>query len=347
MTITGEALTTLRLARGWTQDDLAGLLGVTQPTINRYERDERQPDDDMVQRIADVLGVAVAFLRHAGTLRGAMAIDAHMRRRASAKATVWRRLEARLNEYRMHASMLFEQVSMRAEQIIPTFDPLDTDPEDAARLTRMQWRMPVGPVNNLMAWVEATGCVVITEDFGTPRVDGLSQWIGDHPVVLLNSRQPTDRQRWTLAHELAHLCLHSEFIGDDPEREANTYTAEFTMPAEVIRPQLRNLTTGRLADLKRQWGVSMQALVERAHQLKTITTEQRTNLYKTFSRQGWRVKEPVSDELRPEHPRLTHAIADTLIGKGFVADEVARAVGYAKSQHNAIVVPTRPRLRVL
>lgn len=122
---------------------------MSQPTINRYEHDERQPDDDMLVRIADVLGVTVDFLRHAGMLRGAMAVDAHMRRRASAKATVWRRQEARLNEYRMHVSALFEQVSLHAEQIIPTFDPIDTNPHDAARLARMQWRMPVGPVNNL------------------------------------------------------------------------------------------------------------------------------------------------------------------------------------------------------
>lgn len=94
----GQALITLRLARGYTQEDLAGLLGVSQPAINRYEHDEREPDDEMLDRIAEVLGVTPGFLRHAGRLRGAMAVDAHMRRRASAKATIWRRQEARLNE---------------------------------------------------------------------------------------------------------------------------------------------------------------------------------------------------------------------------------------------------------
>ena len=337
MTAIGEALITLRLARGYTQEDIAGLLDVSQPTINRYEHDEREPDDHMLERIAEVLGVTPEFLRHAGRLRGAMAVDAHMRRRASAKATVWRRQEARLNEYRMHVSALFEQVSLHAEQIIATFDPIDTDPHDAARLARMQWRMPVGAVNNLTGWVESAGCVVIVEDFGTPRIDGLSQWIGDHPVMLLNARQPVDRLRWTLAHELGHLCLHSEFVSTDPEREANAFAAEFLMPAEVIRPQLRNLTTGQLADLKRQWGVSMQALVERAYQLKTITAEQRTALYKKFSRLGWRTREPISDELRAEQPKLTTVIAEAMHNKGFSAEDVARVAGYASPQHNTML----------
>jgi Zn-dependent peptidase ImmA (M78 family) len=347
MTAIGEALVTLRLARGYTQGDLASMLGVTQPTVNRYERDERQPDDETLERIADVLGVTADFLRHAGRLRGAMAVDAHMRRRASAKATVWRRLEAKLNEYRMHVSVLFEQISLHAEQVIPTFDPIDTDPQHAARLARMQWRMPVGPVNNLIGWIESAGCVIIVEDFGTPRVDGLSQWISDHPVILLNGRQPVDRQRWTLAHELGHLCLHSEFIGDDPEQEANAFAAEFLMPAEVIRPQLRNLTTGQLADLKRQWGVSMQALVERAHQLRTITAEQRTALYKKFSRLGWRTQEPVSDELRAEKPKLTSVIAETLHSKGFSAMEMAHVAGYASPQHNTMLLPPGNHLRAV
>lgn len=68
----------------------------------------------------------------------------------------------------------------------------------------------------LVDWLEAAGCIVFIESFGTPRVDGLSQWIDDHPVVLLNSEAPIDRQRWTLAHETGHLCMHSNYIGSDP-----------------------------------------------------------------------------------------------------------------------------------
>jgi len=59
--------------------------------------------------------------------------------RLTARPTVWRRLEARLNEYRLHASMLFEEVSIHADQRVPAFDPIDVPADDAARLVRMQW----------------------------------------------------------------------------------------------------------------------------------------------------------------------------------------------------------------
>ncbi|MGH3763554.1 MAG: ImmA/IrrE family metallo-endopeptidase [Pseudonocardiaceae bacterium] len=68
--------------------------------------------------------------------------------------------------------------------------------------------MPIGSVSHLIRWLEAAGCLVIEEDFGTTRVDGLSQWIGDHPVILINSGLLADRKRLTLAHELGpYPCI--------------------------------------------------------------------------------------------------------------------------------------------
>ncbi|AXO32610.1 ImmA/IrrE family metallo-endopeptidase [Micromonospora sp. B006] len=328
MSYLGEALVTARRARGLTQGELAQAAGVTQAALSRYENDQREPDAAVLEKLAKALGVTVAFLQTAGSLRGAMAIDVHMRRQATAKPTTWRQLEAKLNMYRMHARHLFEDVSLRADQRIPTFDPIDVDPQDAARLVRMQWRMPVGPVRSLIKWMEAAGCLIIEEDFGTPRVDGLSQWIGEHPVILLNSRVPVDRKRLTLAHELGHLCLHSAYVSDAIEQEASKFAAEFLMPGEVIRPQLRNLNLGRLVDLKREWGVSMQAIIERAADLGTLGANQRTNLYKMLSARGWRTREPASDELPEERPLLPRNIGDALMAKGLSVSEIAAIAGF-------------------
>ena len=135
----------------------------------------------------------------------------------------------------------------------------------------MQWRMPIGRVRGLASWVESAGCLIIEHDFGTERVDGLSQWVDDHPLLFINRTVPTDRKRLTIAHELGHLCLHTHEVGEDVEGEANRFAAEFLMPAEVIKPQLRNISLGRLIDLKRLWGVSMQALIERAYTLPRDT----------------------------------------------------------------------------
>ncbi|MFE2595792.1 helix-turn-helix domain-containing protein [Streptomyces sp. NPDC059396] len=347
MSTLGEAITTARRALGVTQEELAAAAGVTQAALSRYERSMREPEGDVLLRLAAALGVTESFLKGAGSVRGAMAVDAHMRKRATAKATTWRQLEARLNIYRMHVRYLMEEVSLRAQQRIPTFDPVDTEPADAARMVRMQWRMPIGPVRSMTPWVEAAGCIVLVEDFGTSRVDGLSQWVDDHPVILLNQTAPVDRLRLTIGHELGHLCLHSSEVTLTMEEDATRFAAEFLMPAEVIRPQLRNLTLGRLHDLKREWGTSMQALIERARELNVISPEKRTNLYKSLSNKGWRTKEPLSDELMPEVPRLAQSIGEAMSAQGLTLEEIASIAGFSDPSRNKIFSAQERRLRVI
>lgn len=330
----GEAIATARRARGWTQEELSERLGMTQAALSRYENELREPTAEILARMASAVGVVPEILLRAGRIEGGLAVGAHMRRRATARPAVWRRLEAQLNLYRLHTQSLLDEVDLRTTLSLPSFDPFEFDTATAARLMRMQWRMPAGPVRNLSGWMEAAGCLIFDSDFGTPRVDGLSQWGDGYPIVMLNSTSPTDRRRLTLAHELGHLCLHREEVTEDVEADANAFAAEFLMPREEILHQLRNLTTGRLHDLKRLWGVSMQALIERAYNLGTISMRDRTNLYKRFSTYGWRKQEPLSEELAPERPRLVNEIGNSLLAKGLTKSEVARICGYAADNPN-------------
>lgn len=343
----GQVLSTARRAVGMTQEEVALAADITQAALSRYENGMREPDEDVLARLASVLGVTVEFLQEADRVLGGMAIDAHMRRRQTAKPTVWRQLEARLNMYRMHARKIYNQVDIRADQTIPRLDPFEVSPDAAARIVRMQWRMPVGPVHSLIRWLEAAGCVVIEEDFGTGRVDGLSQWIDDYPVVMINSQSPTDRKRLTIAHELGHLVLHSVDVTTDVEADANQFAAEFLMPADVIRPQLRTVNLGKLRDLKREWGTSMQALIERAYRLNLIKATQRTNLYKSLSAAGYRTREPLSEELEPEVPAFAEAIGSVLASKGYRDADIAKLAGFSPDVATHPFQPKRSRLQVV
>ncbi|MEU4361015.1 XRE family transcriptional regulator [Promicromonospora sp. NPDC023987] len=345
MTGIGEVLETARRARGLSQHDVADAIGITQAALSRYEHDLRAPDRDVLSRLAEALGVTPSLLEHGERMEGGIAVGSHMRRRATARPTVWRELEARLNMLRLHASRLMEEVSIRADRQIPTFDPIDTSPEAAARMLRAQWRIPVGPIHSLTNWLDAAGVLVVEDDFGTAaRVDGLSQWVGAYPVVLINSSAPTDRKRLTLAHELGHLVLHSEYVDEDAELQANAFAAELLMPAAEITPILRGrMTLDTLLDLKRYWGTSMQSLIERAFTLGTITAQERSNLYKRLSARGMRTQEPASNQLAPEVPRLARHIAESLHSKGLDAGEIAQLAGFSSPRENLVFSVGEPR----
>ncbi len=334
----GEVLETARRARGLTQEELAGVAEVTQAALSRYEHDLRTPEPEVLTRIAAALGVTPDLLTRGGRMEGGIAVGAHMRRRATAKATVWRELEARLNMLRLHTARLMDDVNMHTDRQVPTFDPSDVSPSAAARMLRIQWRIPVGPIHSLAAWLDAAGVLVVEQDFGpAARVDGLSQWSGAYPIVLVNSAAPPDRKRLTLAHELGHLVLHTSYVDEHVEDQANEFAAELLMPADEIRPMLRQrLTLTRLVDLKRYWGVSIQAIVERAYRLGLLAAAQRMSLYKQLSARGMRTHEPASDELTPEVPRLARHIAETLRDRGLTAGEIALLAGYDSPEDNTL-----------
>lgn len=344
MSAFGDLLAVARKANGLTQAQVGEALGVSQVTINRYEAGEREPDRAAIDTLASLLGVTPRLLEHGSRYRGAIAVDAHMRRQKSTKASVWRRMEARLNLIRVHASYLFEEVSIRSENRIPTFDPEFTVPEDAARMVRAQWRMPIGPVVNLVRWLECAGCLVFEEDFGTPRIDGLSQWVGDHPVILINREAPTDRKRLTIGHELGHLVMHSVEPHEDMEGQANAFAAEFLMPEAAIRAELRRIDLGTLVDLKRVWGVSMQALFERAYRLGLTSPAARTTFYKGLNARGWKTREPDSEYLPAEDPELPRHIGETLTARGLDSTEIAEIAGFARPESNPFR-PERPHLQ--
>ncbi|WP_438278791.1 ImmA/IrrE family metallo-endopeptidase [Nitrobacter sp.] len=75
----------------------------------------------------------------------------------------------------------------------------------------------------------------------------------DRFKITINGSHPRTRQRFTIAHELAHYVLHRSLIGDGIvddamyrssrgdviERQANSYAATILMPAPLVREKFR------------------------------------------------------------------------------------------------------------
>jgi Zn-dependent peptidase ImmA (M78 family)/plasmid maintenance system antidote protein VapI len=348
MTRIGDVILTTRRAAGLTQEELAARLGITQAALSRYENDLREPDGDIVARLSKTLDVSPEFLTHPFRLTGAIAADAHMRRQRTIKVSDWKAAESKLNLYRMRSAFLMRRVPIDPVNHIPTFDPDDTTPADAATMVRAQWRMPIGPVRNLTRWIESAGVIVIEEHLGTKRIDGLSQWASEYPVILLNADLPNDRKRWTLAHELGHVVLHSNYFDSDVERQADAFAAEFLMPRHVIEPDLRDLTPSRLVALKKQWGTSMAAIFEHAFRLGKATGVDRQKFYRSMNARGWRRNEPAAEAIADETPELARTIGQTLMTTaGLSRDEVARLTGRRSGGEEAVFLPPETRLRAL
>lgn len=61
-TIFANRLKTERESNGWTQEQFAELLGVSNGTVSGYERNYREPDFDTLIKIAKQLNVSIDYL---------------------------------------------------------------------------------------------------------------------------------------------------------------------------------------------------------------------------------------------------------------------------------------------
>jgi Zn-dependent peptidase ImmA (M78 family) len=150
-----------------------------------------------------------------------------------------------------------------------------------------------GPIRNLTSAIERAGVCLVSIG-GLPGIDGLSSWVDGVPVIGVSPSVPGDRLRLTLGHELAHLLFHSRRSAST-ELEANRFAGALLFPAAEFdaampeRPQLRDFI-----GLKSSWGVSVAALVYRAHELGYIDDARYRALQIQMSK--WHKSEPASFE---------------------------------------------------
>lgn len=108
------------------------------------------------------------------------------------------------------------------------------------------------------------------------------------PIIGVNSMHHPHRQRFTIAHEIAHLLLHRDYIAqavhvdkdfvinrdevsasgtDALEIDANTFAAELLMPAEWLRTAMKREVDledkHALTEIAKKFRVSVAALQNR------------------------------------------------------------------------------------
>lgn len=359
MTLLNPCMLTLaRESRGLTQAELAISAGLGQGTLSKYETGVLVPPEDAVDRLGKALGYPEKFFSQAGQPYGFPPFHYRKRKKLSAKALG--RVVAEMNIRRMHVQRLSISFESKSNRFIPEID-LDEyqgksrkrpDTEEIARSVREWWMLPTGPVPNMIGLLEDNGGIVIPCNFGTDLIDAMSQRIDGLPVLFfVNVGAPADRIRHTLAHELAHMVLHTTtFKSDDEmEREADNFAGAFLLPAEEIRHQLRRFDLRQLANMKSYWNVSMASIAVRAERLNLITPYQAKMFWIEMGKLGYRKREP--NEPAPEAPtRLRRMVDYHRRSLGYSDTEMADLLCLTPAEFNSMYgnePPPKRHLRVV
>lgn len=309
--VNGNMVVLGREYRGLSQVELAERLGITASLLCKIEKDLASTGESLHTALASALSLPASFFTRSATLYSA---NLHWRKRVRTVRKALYMAEAEMNVLRLLLEELLASIDLFSSRV-PHMDLEEgLTPEVAAQKLRQLWSVPIGPIENVTQLLERHGVFVVFADFDL-AIDGYSMLTKEkQPIIFINRNKPSDRQRFTAVHELAHLILHvnSSFSEDrDVEKEANRFASEFLVQGDVLSRQICGpLRLDHLADLKRYWRVSMQAILYKAHADRRITPTNHKNLLVQIGSRGYRIQEPPELAPPPEQPSLLRKMID-------------------------------------
>lgn len=353
----GEMLRLARQRRGLQQTEAAKRLGVDQSVLSRVENGIGEIREETLRRASVVYDFPQAFFCQTDPVYGApVSVHPMWRKKADVTAREVDSVVSELNIRVMHLRRLLESVDVGFSNNLPRLDVEDYgSPEQIAGVLRAHWGIPRGPLKDLTVHVEKAGVIIVHSSLGGASVSGVTfSTPGMPPLIALNSDQPSDRMRFTLAHELGHLVMH-RFPTSGMEQEANAFASALLLPPKDINPSFlgRRVDLAMLAALKPEWKVSMGALLMSADRLGRLTPNQKQYLWKQMSARGYRTKEPPELDFPRETPTVLSSLIDVHRNAlGYSVDELGKLLSvYSREVEDLYAVndncPAQPKLTVI
>ncbi len=297
----GSRLHQAREARHLSQEDVAGVLGVSRVLVSHWERGQRQPSEQVIERLAAMYGVTLDSLLAETARPAAVGSGLAELLYRDAEGGIDPRAQAGLGDF----VGFLDGFSRLADSLAEPLEPLTQSPfslrkgftskEDIRRkaLEVRDWlHLGQGPVGDLTGLLDEVGISVYRTALGANLATSVSGAFLRHPrlgmCIAVNIETTPGRQLFTVAHELAHALFHSADEShlvsvwnrrDERERFADIWASEFLVPLESLRRAAEFLGAKTVQDaeqvvhLQRHFGVSYGMTLLRLRQAGLVTEQ--------------------------------------------------------------------------
>lgn len=334
----GARLTQARNWRGYTIEYLAGMLAVTKASVSLYEKGSRQPSALIQTKLANVLDFPQTFFLK--EFQGAASSPISFRKKSNTKkiskqrAEIYKEFACEFVE-ELEQFISFKDINHRFMQFLDC-DPYAIDDdviESLAVNVREHMGIGLAPIDNLCIFLENRGFLIFEYDGDISPVDGYSSLVKDRPYIFINKEFDWDRIRFTLAHELGHVIMHSILEEDEWldgsnqklfESQANRFAGAFLFPRQSFEIEFVSLNRYRLLQLKNRWGMSMAAIAYRAKDLDMVDQKKYEFFVQQMSREKMRIKEDGADLRAKENPFLIRTAIDAIKSNSLIELDLLR-----------------------
>lgn len=339
-----------RLMKGFSLQDLADALNqqLSRQALHRYEKGEVMPDSEKINLLSKALTVSPDYFFRTTQVELGSVEFRKLDRMPQKEASLIKELtREKLSRYLELEEIL--GLSVNFINPLKGIDPVTSYEQvnQAAKQLRKAWDLGNGAIYNIVELLEDKQIKVIQLNVDE-AFDGLQTFVNRNiPVVAYNSRKinKPDRIRFTLLHELGHLLLK---FGNISERQKETLCHQFAgallLPEETIKIELgehRNkLSTLELGNIKKQYGISMQAIVMRAKDCKIINENYTKQFFFLIKQLNWKMDEPVEYQGIEESNRfeqlLFRALIEDMISMSKAASLSNKSLAEFKKEHQGV-----------
>lgn len=324
----GDRIRQARLAAGLTQDGVVARLEdaglkMTKAALSKYEKGKSEPKQSVLVLLGRVLGVKSSyFLTDPALNIEWLAFRKQTRLRKGKQEKIKAFVEDVVEKQFRLESLFYPQ--QRPAFPKPRGAATPGDAEAVSQQLRKAWKLHDAPMDSLVEMVEDKGGFVVEYPEPGIKFDGLSARAAGRPVIVVNAETSVDRYRYNIAHELGHLMIScSNLAPKAAEGLAHRFAAALLVPADVALRELgekrRHLSLAELGVLKEKYGLSIQAWIRRARDLKIISEGMYKSLCIEFSTRGWRKHEPYGYSGHEKPKRLAQmvlrAVAERVISR--------------------------------
>ena len=327
----GTRLRLARTAAGLSLRELEAHINglVSAQAIGKYERDEMMPSSPVLIALAKALEVSEEYLLNPSDVE-LVAVEFRRKQLTSVKETAEVRARI-LSEVECYLEV--EQIlAIQPGDVFPRVErPLVrtlVEAEKAAEKLRRAWDLGEDPIPNLCALLEEKGIKVcalpLPESVSGVQAEVRSADERHLPVIVVNSRHPGERQRFTMAHELGHIYLRVA-TGLDAEKGCHRFASAFLVPRDMLLREVgqhrSNISVRELFQLKQRFGVSAQAIAYRCKDVGIFGPSLFSQVFRVFNAKKWRLHEPL--EMSAESPQRFERLCIRALAEGLISESKA------------------------